>query len=358
MKRLAKPLMRAVLSAMHYSGAGRLLRPITRGKGVIFMLHSVSPEPQGDFQPNSGLRVTPEFLDTAIRCTRDAGFDFSTLDEVPHRLADSKGRPFAVFTLDDGYRDNSEYAYPVFRRHGVPFALYVPSDFAEGRGDLWWYNLEHAIARLDEFTLFIGGNARHFSCSTPARKLSAFQTVYWWLRRQSETNLRAVVSDLTRRAGLDPSALGRQWLMTWDELRSLAKDPMVTIGAHTRSHFAMGQLSERAAREEVVSGRKIVEEKLDRACAHFSFPYGDELACGPRDFRVVKDLGFTTAVTTRKGLLHARHSDDLLALPRLSLNGDFQHSRYVEVLLSGAPFAINDAVSRWLPRPASGSAAL
>ena len=36
----------------------------------------------------------------------------------------------------------------------------------------------------------------------------------------------------------------------------------------------------------------------------------------------------------------------MTALPRLSLNGDFQDLRYIKVMLSGAPFAVWNAVHR------------
>ena len=42
-------------------------------------------------------------------------------------------RPFACFTFDDGYRDNREHAYPVFKRLNLPFAIYIPTAYAEGR---------------------------------------------------------------------------------------------------------------------------------------------------------------------------------------------------------------------------------
>ena len=42
------------------------------------------------------------------------------------RLADRVfWRKFVCFTFDDGYRDNLEHAYPILKRHGVPFALYM-----------------------------------------------------------------------------------------------------------------------------------------------------------------------------------------------------------------------------------------
>ena len=51
-------------------------------------------------------------------------------------------------------------------------------------------------------------------------------------------------------------------------------------------------------------------------------------------------------MTTRKGLIHPRHASELTALPRVSLNGDYQKPRYVKVLLSGAPFALFNVMQK------------
>ena len=58
-----------------------------------------------------------------------------------------------------------------------------------------------------------------------------------------------------------------------------------------------------------------------------------------------------TGVTTRKGLIHPEHAQELTALPRVSLNGDYQKSRYVKVLLSGAPFAFFNIVQKAAASP-------
>jgi hypothetical protein len=51
-------------------------------------------------------------------------------------------------------------------------------------------------------------------------------------------------------------------------------------------------------------------------------------------------LGFASAVTTRPGMIFPAHRDHLTALPRVSVNGNWQDGGYFEVLLSGAPFAL------------------
>ena len=45
-------------------------------------------------------------------------------------------------------------------------------------------------------------------------------------------------------------------------------------------------------------------------------------------------------MTTRPGMLFPEHFDHLHALPRISLNGLWQDLRYLDVLLSGAPFRL------------------
>jgi hypothetical protein len=60
--------------------------------------------------------------------------------------------------------------------------------------------------------------------------------------------------------------------------------------------------------------------------------------CG--SFRIAAEFGFKTGLSTRPGIIFAEHRDHLLALPRISLNGEYQQLRYVRVLLSGAATAM------------------
>ena len=347
-------LFSTALSVLHYTKADRLLAPLTRGQGVIFMLHHVRPGEPANFEPNRILAVKPEFLEGVIQHVKAQGFDCISLDEAAQRLEDGNdARPFACFTLDDGYRDNRDYAYPVFKRHGVPFTVYVPSAFAEGEGDLWWLTLEATIARASKIVLDMKSVEQTFFTDTVEAKNAAFEKIYWWLRDLPERQARDVVAKLAKTQGYDTSQTCPELVMSWDELSAFATDPLVTIGAHTVNHFALAKLSEDEARDEIRRGVDHIEQKLGRPCRHFSFPYGDERSAGDREFLLAKELGLRTAVTTRKGLIHREHTDALTALPRFSLNGDFQDLRFVKVMLSGLPFALWNGVVRLQARRAA-----
>jgi len=97
---------------------------------------------------------------------------------------------------------------------------------------------------------------------------------------------------------------------------------------------------------EADQSRRRIEEELGHAPSVFAYPYGDTTSAGPRDFDLMREAGFAAAVTTRKGLIFPAHKDHLTALPRLSLNGSYQKLRYIDVLLSGAAFALSNGFRR------------
>ncbi len=353
MSRKSTQILKAALSALHYAGADRLLKPMTQGAGIVFMLHHVRPEPPEPFEPNRILKVTPAFLESVVREVQAQGIEPVSLDEAARRLRDGDtARPFACFTLDDGYRDNLVHAYPVFKRHNVPFTVYVPANFPGGGDHLWWLALEQAIRQSSAIVIEIEGELRRFDVSTLAGKEAAWRTLYWWLRRLPEYETRAIVAELARQAGHDSAKLAADLLMTWDDVRELARDPLVTIGAHSCNHLALAKLSEVEARAEIEDSIRRIEVETGKPCRHFSYPYGDAASAGEREFRLAREAGVTTATTTRKGLVEARHKNAMTALPRLSLNGDFQDMRHVRVLMSGLPFALMNAAKRVLSRAA------
>ncbi len=134
--------------------------------------------------------------------------------------------------------------------------------------------------------------------------------------------------------------------MTWDEIAALSADPLVTIGAHTVNHVMLRKVPEADVRAEMAGSADAIEAKLGVRPAHFSYPVGDPTSAGPREFAIARELGFKTAVTTRPGVLFPEHGAHLTALPRISLNGEFQRLRYVDVLTSGAATALFNGFKR------------
>jgi peptidoglycan/xylan/chitin deacetylase (PgdA/CDA1 family) len=341
MKQLRSNVIRAGLEALYLTGAHRLFRPIFAGIGSIFMLHHVRPARTAAFQPNSHLEITPQFLRAVLVHLRSRGIDIITMDEFHRRLTERDfSRRSACFTFDDGYRDNRDFALPLMREFDAPFTVYVASDFAQGTGNLWWVALEMAIAKASHVEAPIDGVVTRIDTSTLSAKRSAFERLHDWLRGLPGDDLAREIGALCARHGIDHAAICRDLCMSWDELKPFAGEPLVSIGAHSVTHCNLAQQPDEVASQEMATSRARIESALQRPALHFAYPYGDRHAAGRREFALVKTAGFKTAVTTRPGMIFPESADYPTALPRVSLNGNYQDERILPVLTSGVATAM------------------
>jgi peptidoglycan/xylan/chitin deacetylase (PgdA/CDA1 family) len=338
---MKQQIIRAGLETLYFTGA-HLMGGRLGGIGAILTLHHVRPARPDAFQPNRLLEITPDFLDRVVTWLRRSGVDIVSLDEMHRRIvAQDFSRRFVALTFDDGYRDNLRFAYPILKRHGVPFAIYVPTSFPDRLGELWWLALEAVIANNASVDLVMDGALRRFDCAGVADKRAAFDTIYWWLRaRETESELRQVVHELAARHAVSVTGFCDELCMTWDELKTIAADPLVTIGAHTVNHVILKKVPDNVVSAEMRMSRAAIEATLSVRPQHFAYPVGDATSAGPREFALAAGLGFRTGVTTRPGVLFPEHRDHLTALPRISVNGQFQRLRYLRVLLSGTATAL------------------
>lgn len=312
-----------------------------RGKGAIFTLHHVRPQGDRTFEANRHLEVTPEFLEQAILQLRDDGYDFIPLIEIPDRLRTQDGKPFAAFTLDDGYRNNAEHALPIFERHGVPFTIFVTRGFSERTHSLWWETLGQLLGRRSKVRFDFGNGIEDIGLSTGTLKLRAFDRFANMVTSEEEELAVSRIDALALEHDVDPLKITAELVMDTDELRRIALHPLASLGAHTLSHRAVGRLTPDEAKAEMQQSADWVEASTGRRPGSFAYPYGFPGAVTDRDMAIARELGFAVAVTTQPGTLHGGSAERMTGLPRISLNGYFQRPRYVSALASGIPFALS-----------------
>lgn len=309
-----------------------------RGRGAIFTLHHVRPKKPRIFDPNAHLEITPEFLDTAITRLKRDGYRFIALDALPAHLASSDPQPVAAFTLDDGYRNNLEYAAPIFSRHGVPFTVFVAGGFIDRTEILWWEVLADLLERQTSLQFQFDKDVETLPVATWQQKQAAFDCVAAFIHAIDETVAVDRLKAMASLQGVDALKLTADLTLDEAGLRKLIENPLASLGAHTITHRALARLSDDAARTEMERSAMRVERITGRRPASFAYPYGYTGTVSPRDHRIARGLGFTTAVTTQPGTL--ANGVETAALPRISLNGHFQKAGYVSALASGTPFRL------------------
>ena len=312
----AQSFLKAMLPAVvHRTGAARALARRYRGRGIIFMLHSVVDD--AGPHPDHSLRCPVATLTRTLRWLRDQDVDVVTLDEALARLEAPTARPFAAFTFDDGYADTLTHALPVMERFDAPFTVYVTTGMITRELDAWWLGLAALIGIRDRVEVPEIGR---FDCADRAAKKRAFVTVES-LIHQDFAKL-AQVQAAIEASDIDCRALVNREALTADGLRQLARHPLVSIGAHATSHINLARASAETVRHEMAANRAFLEGILERPVMHFAYPFGHAGACTSREAAIARAVGFRTAVTTRRGTIFPAHLEHLHALPREPLSGD------------------------------------
>ena len=338
-------LIRGALDALALSRAFRFLPQPREAAGFVVTLHHVRPASAAEFQPNALLAVTPDFLDRWVTHAIAKGWSFVSVDELCGGGGGTKRARRIAVTLDDGYRNNLEHALPVFRRHGVPFTIFVCPGFSDRTSELWWEALERIIASAETIPLDGDGPAE----STPARSLVEKNAAFvrwreWLIADADEARQRHAIRALAEKYGLDLAALARELVMDWDEIRTIAADPLCTIGAHTMTHPALARLPQNEAFREMQESAERIASEIGKRPTTIAFPYGYAAAAGAREASLAEQAGFSASFTTRPG--YVRRDGSPHGLPRVSVNGLFQKERYLDVLLTPGLWNLRDNLRR------------
>lgn len=337
---LKRAAIRGALEATRLAANAGVM-PRARERGAIFTLHHVRPHRAEAFAPNAHLSVTPEFLASSIDGLLGAGYVPVALEDLPRRLADAAcSERFFSFTLDDGYRNNAEFALPVFERFGVPFTVFVAGGLVDRSHTIWWETAEALIRSTQTFTFDYGNGLKVRPTRTTARKYAAFAPLHRAISSERQDRAIAALNHEALANGIDPFAIVDRLVMNEEELRALAAHPLASLGAHTISHCNLAAVEPERLQYEMKASAERVAAITGRHPKAFAYPYGDGRACGTREFDAARGFGFSVAVTTQPGMLTASAMAEATSLKRISLNGHYQKFRYVDALASGIPFRV------------------
>jgi peptidoglycan/xylan/chitin deacetylase (PgdA/CDA1 family) len=127
--------------------------------------------------------------------------------------------------------------------------------------------------------------------------------------------------------------IGSAGMLTRRQLQSL--DPAVEVGAHSRTHPRLDELSPARLHGEVSGSKADLEDVLQRPVRSFAYPHGDH----DRNVRqAVIDAGFDSAAAVKNAFSHDR--DDPFAIARITVTADTTAARIRELMQGGgAPLA-------------------
>ncbi len=292
-----------------------------RSIGYIFMLHRVDEFEEGHLWPNEHMKITPDYLDDLLS-KLEKKYDIIPLTDVPDRLKHRTNRKFIVFTMDDGYKDNFTKALPVFKKHNTPFTIFITTNFPDNEAVLWWYELEDLLLNNSSVAL---SNGVTYPALTEQDKCDSFMKIREEILKLDQADITSQLNELFSNYNINWTSKCNELCMSWSDIKSISKEPLVTIGGHTKHHYNLKQLSsETDVYNEVKEGLNLLKTKSDLIPEVFAYPFGSSNEAGDREYEVLSRFNFKASCIAYGGPCTKKNTANKDSLPRIMLTQNFK----------------------------------
>jgi peptidoglycan/xylan/chitin deacetylase (PgdA/CDA1 family) len=210
-----------------------------------------------------------------------------------------------LITFDDAYYDFATIAWPILKSLKLTATLFVPTAYPDQpERAFWWDRLYRAFMQSSRKELQ-GTPLGDLSLADATARQHSLRRVQNYIKTIPHHQAMAFVDEIC--AKLDSQPLAQKSVLSWKELRQLAKEG-VALCAHTQTHPIMTQLSREEVRREVAGSQSDLQREIGETLPIFCYPSGghDDTVVD-----ILKEEGFTMAFTTLKGQNDLRTVDPL-----------------------------------------------
>ena len=275
-------------SAVHRTGAIGLVQGLNRNRVRILMYHRFPAADAGNFDRQC------EYLAACYKVV--------SLPEAGERLrANTSLANLEVITVDDGYADMHDVAFPILRKHKLPATLFVTTGFIDGTDWMPGDRVRHHFAHTPKDAVEVTddkGEVHRFQ----TRGKDATEGLRELLKRVPNRTRARILAELADGAAGEPGSLPSAYRpCTWEELRAMS-DAGVSIGAHTVTHPILSRVETGDEVErEIVGSKQRIETRLQKEVGLFAYPNGTAEDLNEATVRCAR-AHFACAVTAIPGL--------------------------------------------------------
>ena len=301
---------------------------VLRPAGVVLLYHRVRA---AERDPQL-LSVRPEVFESHVAMLRRRTALLPLVDLVEAATVSRLPKRAVAITFDDGYADNLQYAKPILSGHGAPATVFAVSGAISQQTEFWWDTLERALldgAGRGHLELDLGNGVECWeldgaaddaqwsvlSTEDPTPRHRAYRELMSRVKALSPARRRAVLGEALRQLGVPEGPVAHTRPLTASELRELAEDGLVDIGAHSVSHPQLSSMSASEQRMEMTSSRTALESIIGRPVRAFAYPYGSRADYTNESAAEAAAAGFSIACANVPGTIRGRL--DRFQVPRV-----------------------------------------
>lgn len=291
LRRIAKETVYGLLAV---AGAPRRLEQ-RRGAGLtVLTYHSIGPT--GEYPYLN--RMPPARFTRQMRYLARHYEVVDCMEGLARLEARQATGPMVAVTIDDGYADNFEHAWPALQDAGVPATIFLATDYLD-KGRMPWPTqvsalLHHATRQTLELA-----DMDVLPLRTPKERSAAGHVLRQSLSRLDQPKRDRVLARMAE--ALAPRDMRTCPPLSWDNVRRMQRDG-VRFGAHTRYHAWLDRVGPEEQMRELRYGKKRIETELGVPCDIIAYPNGNHDATVRA---AAETAGYRFALTQDRGVNRA-----------------------------------------------------
>jgi peptidoglycan/xylan/chitin deacetylase (PgdA/CDA1 family) len=314
----------AFVNTLHFTGVLWAMASLAlRGKVVVLTYHRVLP---ADARRNSfsasSIIVTPGTFDRHVRFVKRFLTPL-TGEQFAEVLTGRAALPprACLITFDDGWYDNLAHALPVLQKHGVPAVLFVATDYIGSDRPFWQERATRLLfnvwqSRTHAKEVFTKLGAPHVTDLNETAAREAVRECVSRLKNEPHDGVAKLIAELQAiLASTGAASVDEDRFLDWQQVETMAKSGLVTIGSHAVSHLPLTSLDPGRVASELETSRRQIESRLKIRPALLAYPNGD---CNKTVADLAKAAGYSFAFTTERG--YVATSSDPFRLRRINVH--------------------------------------
>ncbi len=288
-------MKKTILKTIYNLGGFAPFHWATRGGLGVLMYHRFSFEANAHKISAKDFAVHLAYLKKHCRVL--------SLTEAVERLSDDTLPPNAVvITIDDGYADSFEIAFPLLKQFDLPATVYAVTDFLDNQSWLWTdlmrYVLLNAKKELIEIE-FADGEKIAANLSAINDRYELAGRINARLKKLPNAEKDAKIAEIAEALKVEiPEAPTKDYApISWTQARVMDAC-RIEIESHTATHPILTNINETALDFELQTSKARLENQLQKTIKHFCYPNGNTNKAVKA---AVKRAGYQSATTTEYG---------------------------------------------------------
>ena len=294
---------------MYNLGAFAPFRWAMRDKVLILTYHRFSREPNPSKISRAEFAAHLEYLSRS--------HNVLSLDEAVEYLQNEKTLPAnsTVITIDDGYADAYEIAFPLLKKFRMPAVIYAVTDFLDRKCWLWTDLMRYVLTETasEKVEARFGEEAFESDLKGKNQRLETAGRINSRLKKMPNEEKSAKIKEIAENLKVEiPDMPTAEFAaFGWKEARAMDAEN-VRIESHTVTHPILTRISAKDLEFELKASKTRLEEMLSRPVENFCYPNG---SFDEKVRIAAESAGYKSATTTRYGF--NENEKDLYLLNRI-----------------------------------------